>query len=274
MPIYSKVVAIVFLIAIGLLSSRTLTWPARVVSWHDLSFTLSGEMLLSLVLFGVACAGTDFIVRERATLQPQQQENPPCNPAICHPVLHWILPAGWTTVCRALLARPMALEKLVACVAIASGVLALLFLAEYYTVNSAARWRTTARFAVQLFAYLVAISVYLAIHEGITVARTAADMVATASAFLFLRLLAEEQCPFPKVLLSALGLGSFLGLLSWLLYSRIASPYLYSLLLVVGLYVITGLVRQFLLGKLRRETSLEYLLVGVVALLLLFLYAR
>lgn len=231
-------------------------------------------MLLGLVLLGIACAGTDFIVRGQTAVQPQPQESTPDHPAVCHPALHWILPAGWTTACWALLARPAALEKQVAYVAIASGALALLLFAEYYAVNAVTRWRPVARFAVQLFAYFVVALVYLAVHESITAARIAADTVATASAFLFLRLLGEERRAFPKALLSALGVGSSLGLLSWLLYPRIASPVLYSFLLVVGLYILTGLARQFLQGKLRRETLLEYFLVGVVALLLLFRYAR
>ncbi|MEM4724737.1 MAG: hypothetical protein QXP01_06970 [Candidatus Hadarchaeum sp.] len=274
MPIHSKVGAIVLLIAIGLLSSVTFTWPARTVHWHDFSFTLSGSTLLGLVLFGVACAGTDFIVRGQTAVQPHPQENASYHPTVCHPALHWVLPAGWTTACWALLARPAPLEKQIAYVAIASGVLALLIFTEYYTVNAVTRWRLLARFAVQLSAYFVVALVYLAVHERIPAARIAADTVAAVSAFLFLRLLGEERCSFSEVLLSALGVGSFLGLLSWLLYPRIASPVMYSFLLVVGLYVLTGLAQQFLQGKLRRETLLEYGLVGVVALLLLFLYAR
>ncbi len=274
MPIHSKVGAIVLLIAIGLLSSFTLAWPTRIVHWHDFSFTLSGRTLLGLVLLGIACAGTDFIVRGQTTLQLQPQESTSSHPAVRHPVLHWVLPAGWTTACWALLARPASLEKQVLYVAVASGVLALLIFTEYYAENAVKRWRPVARFAAQLFAYFVVALVYLAIHERIPAARIAADTVATASAFLFLRLLEEERYPFPETLLSALGVGSSLGLLSWLLYTRIASPVLYSFLLVVGLYVLTGLARQFLQGKLRREILLEYLLVGAVALLLLFLYAR
>ncbi|MBC7232013.1 MAG: hypothetical protein H5T68_02060 [Chloroflexi bacterium] len=274
MPLHSKVGAVVALLAIGLLASFTLTWPARLIVWHGLSFTLSGRMLLGLVLLGVACAGTDSIVRGHAEMHPQQQEEAIGRYGVRHPILHWILPAGLTTAFWALLARPGALEGKVTGVVAASGALALLIYAEYYGVNSPARWRPKAQFALQLIAYPVAALIYFAIRESLPATRLAADVVAMASALLCLRLLGDEQCPLLQVLLSALGVGSFLGLLSWSLRPRVTSPLLYSLLLVVGLYVLSGLARQFLRGKLRKEVSLEYLFVGILALLVLLFYAR
>ncbi|MGB9881128.1 MAG: hypothetical protein ACPLRM_10230, partial [Anaerolineae bacterium] len=201
-----------------------------------------------------------------------QQEAAVGGPRIHHPALHWILPAGLTSASWALLARPGALQEKAVWVVIASVLLALLIYAEYYTAHAAARWRPMVYFALQFIAYPVAALMYFAIRESLLATRIAADVVAIASALLCLRLLGEEQCPLYRVLLSSLGVGSCLGMLSWSLRPRMASSLQYSLLLVIGLYVLGGLARQFLRGKLRKEISLEYLLVGALALLLLFLY--
>ena len=45
-------------------------------------------------------------------------------------------------------------------------------------------------------------------------------------------------------------------------------------MLVVFLYVLIGIARQFLLGTLTQRVAAECLLVGVVVLLLLLSYAR
>jgi uncharacterized membrane protein YuzA (DUF378 family) len=47
-----------------------------------------------------------------------------------------------------------------------------------------------------------------------------------------------------------------------------------SLALVVLLYVLVGLVRHWLLGNLTRRLAIEYVAVGLAALLLLLSYAR
>nr|MBC7244510.1 hypothetical protein [Chloroflexota bacterium] len=272
---HNKVGAVVILIAIGLLSSCALTWPSRDVFWHGIIFTLSGRRLLGLVLLGLACAGTDFIVHEHPRVPSQQQNPTSCSTEAQYPFLHWILPAALTTAVWGLLARPGPLEAKAIGIAITSAALALLLYAEYYAVNSTRYWGALAQFALQLATYLLAALVYFTIHECISVARIAADTVAVASALLSLRLLGDEHLPsFSRVSLCTLGVGSLLGIISWWLLPRVASPLLYSFSLIIFLYGLTGIARQFLRGKFSREISLEYLLVSVLALLMLFLYSR
>ena len=265
MPLHNKVGAVVALIAVGLLSSLVLVWPGRDVSWQGLAFVLSGKMLLGLVVIGLAGTGTDAIVRGHPKLQPEQ---------LSRSFLHCILPMALAVVTWSLLARSQSLENRVIAVVASSGLMALLIAAEYYTVDPAARWRTELRLLLQLAAYGLAALLYMTVRLSIPVTHIAAIAVGISSGTLGLRLLSENEYPLWRIGLCALGLGVLLGAISTWPALQAASLVLYSLELVVFLYVLTGLARQFLAGKLRREVALEYLLIGLLALLLLFVYVR
>jgi len=265
MLLHNKLGVVVALIAIGLFASLGLAWPARDVSLYGLSFTLSGKMLLSLILFGLTCTGADMIVRGHPKIQPQQ---------LRLSFLHWILPAALTTATWALLARPGSLANKIISVMVTSGLLALLISAEYYTVDLTERWRAVFRFSLRFLTYLLATLLYTTIHLSIPADLTATIAIATVSGILSLKLLCDDECPLERIWPYILGVGALLGVMSWLLSLRTASSLLPSLVLAVLLYVLTGIARQFLLGKLTRRVVLEYLLVGILVLLLLLSYTR
>ena len=242
MPLHKKVAVVVALTALALLASFTLAWPTRDVVLAGRPFTLSGRTLLGLIVIGLACAGTDALVRGHAKAQPEQ------SPRVS---LHWILPAAMTAVAWALLAQPLRLEQRIAIVLAVSAVLLLLIAVEYHTADLAAPWRPAVRLALQLATYGVAALVYATVRLTIPLRANAALSIAVASAAMGLRLLSENERILGRVGLSALGLGALLGVISSLLYPRIPAPVAYSLLLVVYLYVATGLLRQLLLGQLQ-----------------------
>ncbi len=265
MPPPDKVRVVVVLVAIGLLCSFWLVLPVRHVSLYGLSFTLSGRMLLGFILFGLTCTGVEAIVRGHPKIQPQQ---------LRLSSLHWILPAALTAVAWALLARLDSVQNKVIGVTAASVVLALLIIAEYYAIDLTGRWRAAVRFSLRLVAYLLAMLLYLAIYLSISANLGVVIAVAAVSAILSLRLLYGTECSLERGWPYVVGLGALLGIISWVLTPWLASPLLHSPALVVLLYVLTGIVRQLLLGKLTRQVALEYLVVGVLVLLVLFSYAR
>ena len=138
MPQHNKLGAIVALIAIGLLASFTLTWPARDVELYGLSFTLSGRMLLGFVLVGLAWTGADVIIRQHTKIHAQQSSLPS---------LHCILPAALIAAAWLLLAQPESIEIKMVGVTATCGLLALLIMAEYYVTDLAGRWQAV----VQVF---------------------------------------------------------------------------------------------------------------------------
>jgi hypothetical protein len=301
MPQHNKLGAIVALIAIGLLASFTLTWPARHVELYGVSFTLSGRMLLELVLVGLAWTGADVIVRQHPEVQPQQ---------LSPPVLDGVLPAALIAAAWALLAQPDSIQIKMIGVTVTCGVLALLIVAEYYVVDPAGRWQAVVRVFLRLMAYLLATLLYASVRLSIPATRTATLAVAAVTAILGLRLLGDDERVLqliraptmaedgsaPSIAglgsaariaglglavmragrgwLCVLGLGILSGATCHVFDLWIASPLLHSLVLVVLLYVGVGISRHFLLGELTQRVALEYVLVGVAVLLLLLSYVR
>jgi hypothetical protein len=264
MPLNSKVAVVVALIALALFASFALTWPTRDVALPGLSFALSGRMLLGLLAVGLAWTGADAIVRSNPKIQPAQ---------LRRPFLGCILPTAATAAAWALLARLPNFETRVIGIAANAAILAVLIPAEYYAVDSAARWRGVVVVLLQLATYSVAALLYGAAYSAVLDVN-AARAGAVVSALMALRLLGEDDLPVGRILWASLGIGLLLGAVSWLLHSSVVSALTYSLTLAIFLYVLVGLARQFLWSRLRRGVVLEHLLVGLAALALLFFYTR
>lgn len=283
MPRHNKLGAVVTLIAIGFIASFGLAWPARDVELYGSSFTLSGRMLLGLVLVGLAWTGTDMMIRQYPKISPKQSS---------FLAMHSILPAALTAVTWTLLAQLDSIEIRMIGVTAASGLLALLIMAEYYVADLAGRWRVVVQFFLHFMAYWVATLLYIAIRLSLSAGLTATVAIAAVSAILGLKLLSDDKHLVQRIpalfavgrehatdraghgWLFVLGLGALLGATCWLFNLWTASPLVHSLVLVVFLYVLIGIARHFLLGTLTQRVASEYLLVGVVVLLLLLSYAR
>ena len=287
-----KLGAVVALIAIGLLASIELAWPARDVYWGGLSFTLSGRMLLGLIVVGLAWTGADVVVQQHRKVHAER-------PGL--PFSHSILPAALTAAAWVLLAQPDSIRVKIVGVVAASGLLAFLIIAECSVGDLTERWRAVAQLCLRLITYWVATLLYTAIHLSTSEDLPATIAVVAASVILGVKLLsddgslphripapdAEEQgvaaeMPgrrFASILLRhnwlcGVGAGVLLGVISGLLNHWVASPLIHSLGLVVLLYVLVGIVRHFLLGTLTQQVALEYLFVGVLVVLLLLPFAR
>jgi hypothetical protein len=264
MPLHNKVGVVVALVALALFASVTLAWPTRDVALGGLSLTLSGRTLLGLITMGLAWVGTDAIVRSNPKVQSEQLRRPflPC-----------ILPTAVTVTAWVLLARLPSLENRVMGLAASAGVLALLITAEYCAADPAAGWRGAVGILLQLATYSVAALLYGGVYPT-SLDANAARAGTVVSTLMALRLLGEDELPLGRILWASAGIGLLLGAVSWLFHPRVASAVTYSLTLVVFLYVLVGLARSFLWGKLRRTVVLEYLLVGLAALVLLLFYTR
>jgi len=266
MPLFAKLRIVVIVIAVGLLSSLWLALPVRDTFIFGLSFALSGRMLLGFILLGLTCTAVESIVREHPKIQPRQ---------VRFSFLHWTLPAVLVAVAWALLPRLGGIESQFIGVLVTSALLAGLIIAEYYTIDLTGRWHAAAQSSLRLGAYLLAMLLYFAICLCMLPALLAAIAVAAATMILGLRLLCDGQgCPIERSWPYVVGLGMLLGIASWPLIIWVDAPLLCSLLLVMQLYVLTGIARQFLWGRLTRWVALEYLFIGVLTLLLLLSYAR
>jgi len=272
--------AVVALVAIGLLASLALHWPARSVDGLGLSFALSGRDLVGLVLVGLVWVGVDAALGHHPHIESGAPAMLP---------LSWVLPTAWIVAAWLILPSSGRLDVQLLGVAAACVLLALATAGEYYVADPSARWRVGAQFVLRLATYLAAMLLFAAIRLA-TQSRGAADLaVAAAGAVLAWRLCAGDDRVVPGLqtlqikALGALGgttlarwwvfaaLGILLAASAWLFGLWTRPPLLFGLVLVVLLYLGVGVVKQFLLQRLTQRVVVEYLAVAVVALLLLSL---
>jgi hypothetical protein len=284
MRLPDKLVAVVALVAVGLLVSSQLTWPTRDAQFFGRSFALSGEMLFGIVLMGLGWTGAYVVVQPSAgTMGSGPLSFPPAG----------ILPAALTGAAWVLLAQPSAVEVKLLGTLVTGGLLGAVLCVQYWiAAHSAEPSVDSAQLVLRLLAYLVAILSHVAIH--LRVLDSLLAMVATAALGAIISLHSvDARAPavlqtlpqsnaLPWLLqqlaryrwLRALVLGAVLGAVSWLLGQWTPSPFVRSLVWAAAMYVAAGLTNSFLAGKLTRRVALEYALFGLVAVWLLLSYAR
>ncbi|HUT16015.1 MAG TPA: hypothetical protein VMY98_07210 [Anaerolineae bacterium] len=265
MPSRERVGVVVALVAVGLFCSSALALPARSLDLYGLSFTLTGRILLGLVLLGLTGTGVEHVLLGHPRIGSRKRGDASVG---------WVLPVSAIAVAYTFLSQSSGLQVRVMAVLAAGAALSLLVIAEYVILDSSERWLSVVQFSLHLVAYLLGVLLYRAIAMYVSSAPVAMMAVAAVSAMLGLRLLSAQQCPPSRTWPYVLGQGALLGIGSSLLNRWEVSPLSHSLVLTVLLYVLTGVVRQFLLGKLTRQIALEYVLAGGLVLLLLLSYAR
>lgn len=265
MPARERVGVIVALVAAGLFWSSVLALPARSLDVWVLSFTLTGRALLGLVLLGLTGTGVEYVLRGHPRIGDKVRGDASVG---------WVLPVSAIAVAYTFLSQPSGVQARVTAVLAAGTALSLLVIAEYLVLDSSERWLAILQFSLHLVAYLLGVLLYGAIDMYVSSALVAMMAVAAVSAMLGFRLLSAQQCSPRRTWPYMLGQGALLGIGSWVLNRSEVSTLSQSLVLTVLLYVLTGVVRQFLVGKLTRQIALEYALAGGVVLLLLLSYAR
>jgi hypothetical protein len=276
-PVYERISALVNLTLLGLLLLFIINLPARELSFivlgSPLSLQLSPRGLVALLLAGMACAGTDAVLR----LHPASRRG-----ELPHTFLFWILP-GLLSLLAALL-LPLAPERrLWAGGMAATGfLLGSVILAEYYTVDPVNRHYGLARQSLNIVTYAVGLVLFISIYQTRT-----RSIISVTALLVVSSLLALELLRVPRLPPSALGTGpsprlhparpgltwiyvSLLGLLmgeaTWALNYWRVSGLTGGLLLLLIFYFLTGLAQQRILGQFTWRTLAEYALVTVLGI--------
>ena len=275
----NKLVAVLVLIAIGLLAAQGQTWPARDFQGQGRAFVVSGGTLLGLAVIGLAWAGADVVLAQHSAQARS-------------PLLHSTLPAGLVAASLGLLAQLESTQAKIVGVLSTCGLMALILLAERRDSDMPGRWRTAAVLFLRLMTYLVSTLLFFAIRSSTSSPWLSAVAVAASSALLGLRLVGQEVVvPEPTISgpniavrlmeklarhgwLRAAVLGALLGVTGWFVGHWPASPLAYSLTLMVALYILAGVSADLVSGRFTRQSALEYLIVGSVVVVLLVRYAR
>lgn len=267
MPRYDRLSILVSLILFGLVVSQVIELPTRIISFVALgvptTIYLASRWFIGAILVILAGTGTDSIVRS-------------------HPYAHdtdrgysfsfWGLPCSFTLF--SLFVLPLSPDKFfwLGGLALTGLCLSLIIIAQYHTIDPQDRYYNVAHWGLNVTVYL-AIFAFCTIIYG---ARARSLLSATAILVLGAALAAEllrsqaSRQEIRRTWLYALTVGIVLGEVAWALNHLSLSDLAGGVFLVLVFYVISGLARQHLRGRLVRQVVIEFTIVSVLGLGLLY----
>jgi intracellular septation protein A len=143
----------------------------------------------------------------------------------------------------------------------------------YYTIDPFATGYRRARLGMNALTYGLALVLFLVVYRTRVRSIVSATEIMLLSGLLALELLRGSERPLPLVLLYAGITGLVLGQATWALnYWRLASL-TGGLVLLVLFYDVVGLSQHALQGRINRRVLLEFGLITVAALALIWEFA-
>lgn len=267
-PPYDQISVLTSLILIGIvlfLIIRVPTWTvAAMPLGSPLTLHVSGNWLVTLLLLGLACTGTDSVIRHHPLSRAGE---------LSYTFVFWILPSLVILLATLLLPRAPStqywLMGLVATAALTSLVVAV----EYRTVDSTDSAYRLARLGLNLTAYLTALVLFTIIYASKLRSLITATATLIVGTLLALDLLYDPQSSMRHRVLYACIVGLLLGESVWALnYWQVNSLTVGGLLLLL-FYIITGIAQQYFQQNLTRRTLIEFALVGMIGMIVLLRYS-
>ena len=252
----------------GLAAQRLLTLPSRsltaTVFGSPITLTLTMNAIVGLLLAGMVAAGAEAVVRGHPHRQADQINN------------HWVfwsLPVALIVV--AVLVLPVAPSRLYWLIGlILTGVLLGLSMAGiYYTVDPFATGYRRARLGMNALTYGITLLLFLVVYRTRVRSIVSATEVMLISGLLALELLRGSGRRVFLIGVYAGITGLVLGQATWALnYWRLDSL-TGGLALLVLFYDVVGLSQNALQGRINRRVLLEFGLITLAALALIWEFA-
>lgn len=258
---YDRVSVIVGVILVGVVLLLVLEIPERVFLFEPLgtplTFRITGTWLVSLLLIGLACAGTEAVMHSHPSVRRR---------AVRHTFPNWILPSLTTLALTVLLPRSPNLLYWLVGLTLGGGVLAWLILADYRALGGGPARTASARTGQRLVSYVLALVFFTAIYQTRSRSLVTASAVTLIAALLSLSILREGNESLRRSGLFAAVIGLVLGQTTWALNYWQADPLTVGILMMLLFYVTTGLVREHIRRGISGSILLEFALVAAVCL--------
>jgi hypothetical protein len=228
------------------------------------AITVTTNTVLGLILAGLAASGAEAIVRAHP-LSHSGESGP-----------HWLawgVPVALIGVAVFLL--PVAPSRLYWLVGMTlTGIALGLSLAGiYYTMDPFATGYRRARLGMNALTYGIALVLYLVVYSTRARSIVSATEIMLVSGLLALELLRGSQRPTMSVALYAVIAGLVLGQATWVLnYMRLQSL-TGGLVLLLIFYNVVGLSQNAIQGRIGRRVAIEYGLITIAALALIWEFA-
>lgn len=259
---------LIWVVLMGLAAQRLLALPTIVVAGGVLgspvAITVTTNTVLGLILAGLAASGAEAIVRAHP-LSHSGESGP-----------HWLawgVPVALIGVAVFLL--PVAPSRLYWLVGLTlTGIALGLSLAGiYYTMDPFATGYRRARLGMNALTYGIALVLYLVVYRTRTRSIISATEIMLVSGLLALELLRGSQRPTVSLALYAVIVGVVLGQATWVLnYMRLQSL-TGGLVLLLIFYNVVGLSQNAIQGRIGRRVAIEYGLITIAALALIWEFA-
>jgi hypothetical protein len=266
--LYNRLSILVSLVLFGLVVSHLVELPTRTITFVALGVPttvfLSGRWLIGVLLVIMTGLGVDSIVRSH----PQAQ-----NAGWAYALSFWGLPC--TIVLLSLVILPLSpniaswLGSLTA-----TGILVSLIIgAQYYTIDSQARHASLVRWGLSLAVYASVFAV-----SALTYGTRARSLLSATAISLFATAISAEllrpHTPEPsmrRTWLYSATVGLMLGELTWALNHLSFGTVAGGILFLLTFYLLGGLAKQYLSGRLVRPVIAEFVVVSILGLGLLYL---
>ena len=300
---------LVWVALMGLVAQRVLALPSREISatvlGSPITLTITTNTILGALLAGLVASGTESVVRAHprsrtgardlnggriGPMAPmQRQDFTPNGPAGTAPALprwqldliltrgnHWVfwaLPVALVVVALFLLPVTPSQSYWLLGLMLTGAALGLSMAGIYYTIDPFARGYRRARLGMNALTYGVALVLFLVVYRSRARSIVSATEVMLVSGLLALELLRGSGRPTSLITLYAGITGLLLGQVTWALnYWRLASL-TGGLVLLVVFYDVVGLAQNALQGRIGRRVLIEYGLITIAAMALIWKFA-
>lgn len=261
---FARLSLIVSFVLVGLTLSFILDLPSQHVDFFFLgseaNFTISGIWFLGFLLAILTAAGVDSIARTHPRVHLADRR---------YLFILWITPALSVIAAAIILAGTTERIYGLIGVVLAGAYLVAVILAEYFTIDLSDRRYNFARLSVNLAVYLLAIILFATIYGWKIRSLFSAPAIGLAAGFLALELFRGAESELRRTWLYATAVGLSMAEILWAFNYWNLSSLLGGALLLVFFYAFTGLIQQYLWGRLTKLVWFEFLFIifGAITIL-------
>lgn len=260
---------LISLVVVGLAISRVLDLPPRVFEFSVLgsraTIVLSGAWLFAIVLAVLTATGVESIHRSHPRVHLLNTG---------YTAIMWILPC--LLVGLAALILPFFTEFFpygLAFILITAGLLTLVILAEYRTIDANDSLYAISRLGLNLAGYALALILFWSVYNVKARSLLSAPIIGVVSGLIALELLRGNEAGVRRTWLYSLVIGLMMGEVLWAMNYWSVNGLVAGLVMTALFYILVSAAQQYLWGHLSWWMLVEFTLVLVVVALLVSRFA-
>jgi hypothetical protein len=271
---------LVWVALMGLVAQRVLALPSREITTtilgSPITLSITTNTILGALLAALVASGTESVVRAHPSTRAEGMRAVGQFDLVLMSGNHWVfwaLPVALVVVALFLLPVTPSQSYWLLGLMLTGAALGLSMAGIYYTIDPFARGYRRARLGMNALTYAVALVLFLVVYRSRARSIVSATEVMLVSGLLALELLRGSGRPILMITLYAGITAIVLGQVTWALnYWRLASL-TGGLVLLVVFYDVVGLAQNAVQGRIGRRVIIEYGLITIAAMALIWKFA-